>query len=141
MAPDPELELAQLQERVRAAVSERQDIERQLANPDALRSATARAHRDRDAVTSPLLEEARDKITADIADFLKEWRHVEKVARTAERLLPVIESAPEVVREHHAAIDAALPAVRRRRAQIAETMRSAGLASILPDDDAVSESF
>ncbi|EHB48867.1 hypothetical protein MycrhDRAFT_5708 [Mycolicibacterium rhodesiae JS60] len=95
MTPDPEVELAQLQEQVRATVRERQDIERQLANPDALRSATARAQRDRDAVTSPLLEEARGKIADDIADFLKEWRHMDKVGHTAQRLAPVIESAPD----------------------------------------------
>jgi hypothetical protein len=139
--PDPEVELAQLQEQVRTTVRERQDLERQLANPNALRSATARAERDRDAVTSPLLEEARGKIAADIADFLKEWRHVDKVGRTAERLAPVIETAPDGVREHHAAIGAELPAVRRRRAQIAEKVRSADLAAILPDDDAAPESL
>jgi hypothetical protein len=139
MVPDPEVELAQLQEQVRATVRERQDTERQLANPDALRSATARAQRDRDAVTSPLLEEARGKIAADIAGFLKEWRYMDKVGHTAERLAPVIESAPDGVREHHAAIGAELPAVRRRRAQIAEKVRSADLANILPDDDAAPE--
>lgn len=135
MTPDPEVELAQLQEQVRATVRERQDIERQLANPDALRSATARAQRDRDAVTSPLLEEARGKIADDIADFLKEWRHMDKVGHTAQLLAPVIESAPDVVREHHAAIGDELPAVRRRRAQVAEKLRAANLANILPDDD------
>lgn len=139
MAPDPEVELAQLQEQVRATVRARQDIERQLANPDALRSATARAQCDRDAVTSPLLEEARGKIAADIADFLKEWRRMDKIGHTAQRLAPVIESAPDGVREHHAAIGAELPAVRSRRAQIAEKVRSADLASILPDDDAAPE--
>jgi hypothetical protein len=42
------------------------DLEQRFANPSALRSTTARAFRDRDAVTSPALEETRAKVAGDI---------------------------------------------------------------------------
>jgi hypothetical protein len=64
---DVEAELQRLEREVMATVKARTELEERLANPDALRSATARAYRDRDAVTSPLLEEAREKVAgADI---------------------------------------------------------------------------
>lgn len=44
-------ELQRLQHEIRAAIKERSDLEQRLANPDALRAATARGHRDRDAAT------------------------------------------------------------------------------------------
>ena len=83
MAEDVE-ELQRLQKQVRATIKERSSLEQGLANPDALRSATARAYRDRDAVTNPLLEEAREKVAADIEEFHKHWRHVDTIARNVE---------------------------------------------------------
>ena len=85
MAEDLE-ELQRLRQQVRATVKERTDLEQRLANPDALRSATARAYRDRDAVTNPLLEEARANVAADIAEFHDHWRHLDQIARNVERI-------------------------------------------------------
>jgi hypothetical protein len=126
-------ELRRLEREVRATVKARNDLEQRFANPEALRSATARAYRDRDAVTSPLLEEARSKVAADIAALQKEWRHPDQVARNVERLGPVLDEAP---REHRAAIVGELPEAFRGRSRVAERLRSAGLESLLPEEGA-----
>lgn len=133
MAEDVE-ELQRLQKQVRATVKERTDLEQRFANPDALRSATARAYRDRDAVTNPLLEEARVNVAADIAAFHEHWRHVDKIARNAERVEDLLEGAPAHVLGHRDAIVAGLPAVRERRARIARDLTAVGLQSIVPEE-------
>jgi hypothetical protein len=133
----PEEELGedpkQLEAQVRAAVKARQDLERQLADPAALRSATARAYRDRDAVTNPRLEEARAKIADDRDAFDKEWQHIDTVTRNIGRLAEVLDAAPQPIQQHRDAIAAKTPAVHHARAQIAETLTTAGLAGIIPD--------
>jgi prophage DNA circulation protein len=134
MPDDATDELHLLSNEVRAVTRERLDLAQRLANPAALRSATARAFRDRDAVTSPVLEEARSKIATDIAAFNKEWRQVDKSARDVERLAELLETAPPRIREHRDAIIAELPAVRQARARIAKVLKNAGLATILPDE-------
>ncbi|OBK38613.1 hypothetical protein A5658_03585 [Mycobacterium sp. 1245111.1] len=127
-------ELQRLQHEIRAAIKERSDIEQRLANPDALRAATARAHRDRDAVTNPLLDEARGKVSADIAALNEAWRHVDTVTRSIDRLNDLIEHAPAHIRRHRDAIAESLPNVRQARAKIAERLRAAGLESLLPEE-------
>lgn len=126
-------ELQRLKQEVRAAISERLDLDQQLANLAALRSATARAYRDRDAVTSPVLEEARSKIAAELTAFHDEWRQVDRIAWSVLRLDEFLKEAPAHIREHRDAIAAQMPAARQARARIAETMKNADLASILPD--------
>lgn len=135
MAEDAE-ELQRLLKQVRATVKERTDLEHRFANPQALRSATARAYRDRDAVTSPLLEEAREKVTADVAALQKEWRHPDQVARNMERLGAVLDEAPAHIREHAGAIADELPEAYRGRARVTERLKSAGLESLLPEEGA-----
>jgi hypothetical protein len=132
MAEDVD-ELQRLEKAVRATIKERMDLEQGFANPSALRSATARALRDRDAVTSPALEEARGKVAGDIAVFRDEWRQADRTARNVERLDGVLETAPAHIREHRDAIIAELPAARQARARIAAGLGTAGLASILPE--------
>lgn len=134
MANDAE-ELRELERRVRATIKMRMGLEQQLANPGALRSATAQALRDRDAVTSPLLEEARAKVTADIAAFHEEWHSIDKYARTVERLSVVMDEAPTHILKHRDALVDGLPEARRARARIGERLRTAGLASLLPEED------
>ena len=133
MAEDVE-ELQRLQKQVRATIKERSSLEQGLANPDALRSATARAYRDRDAVTNPLLEEAREKVAADIEEFHKHWRHVDTIARNVERVADLLDEAPAYVLSHRDAIAEGLPAGRERRAQVARGLIAAGLHSILPEE-------
>jgi hypothetical protein len=135
MAEDVE-ELQRLQKQVRATVKERTDLEQRFANPDALRSATARAYRDRDAVTNPLLEEARANVAADIAAFHGHWRHVDKIARNVERIGDLLDGAPTHIVGHGDALVAGLPAVRELRAQVARDLTAAGLHSILPEEGA-----
>ena len=135
MAEDVE-ELRRLEGEVRATVKARTDLEQRFANPEALRSATARAYRDRDAVTSPLLEEASGKVAADIAAFHEEWRQPDQIARNIERLDAVLDEAPAHIREHRDAIVDELPEAYRGRARIAERLRPAGLESILPEERA-----
>ncbi|MDO2396088.1 hypothetical protein QRB38_20140 [Mycobacterium avium subsp. hominissuis] len=132
---DDEAELARLQREVRATIKARTDLESGLANPEALRSAIARAYRDRDAVTSPLLEEAREKVAADIEEFHKQWRHVDKIARSVERLNDLLVDAPAHVLGHRDAVVAALPGVREQRTRVSREIAAAGLASILPEED------
>lgn len=136
MAEDAE-ELQRLRREVRATVKARTDLEARLANPDALRSATSRANRDRDAVTSPLLEEAREKVASDIAEFHDKWRDVDKVARNVDRVNDLLVDAPAHVLGHRDAIVAALPAVREHRARVARDIAAAGLQAILPEVGAV----
>ncbi len=131
---DDEAELARLQREVRATIKARTDLEARLASPEALRSATARANRDRDAVTSPLLEEAREKVAGDIDDFHDKWRHVDKIARSVERVEDLLVDAPAHVIGHRDAIVAALPQVRERRARVARDLADAGLAGIVPEE-------
>lgn len=133
MAEDAE-ELARLEKAVRATIKERMDLEQGFANPAALRSATARAYRDRDAVTSPALEEARTKVAGDIAAFHQEWRGVDRIAGNVERLEDLLDEAPAPIREHRDAIVAELPEVRQLRARIAEDLKRAGLENILPEE-------
>jgi hypothetical protein len=102
-----------------------------------LRSATARALRDRDAVTSPLLEEAREKVAGDIEDFHDKWRRVDKIARSVERVEDLLVDAPAHVLVHRDAIVAALPQVRERRARVARDLAGAGLAGIVPEEGSV----
>ncbi|MFV1501322.1 hypothetical protein [Mycobacterium kansasii] len=130
-------ELRRLEAEVRATVKARIDVEQRFANPEALQSATARAYRDRDAVTSLLLEEVRSKVAADIAAFHEEWCRPDQIARNIERFDVLLDEAPAHIREHRDAIvDDELPEVYRARARIAERLRSAGLASILPEERA-----
>ncbi|UCA22858.1 hypothetical protein [Mycobacterium kansasii] len=126
-------ELHRLEQQIRAAVKERADIEQRLANPAALRSATARAYRDRDAVTSPLLEEARRKVSADIADLHGRWRQIDGIAHRVDRLADLLETAPTHVQEHRDAIMAALNQVRLGRSRIAQDLTTAGLECLLPE--------
>ncbi|WP_236739718.1 hypothetical protein [Mycobacteroides abscessus] len=126
-------ELHALRQQIRAAQRERLDIESHLGNPDALRSATARALRDRDAVTSPALEEARTKIARDIAALRSQWHRVDRARHIAERFARIIEEAPEAVRDHYHAIGAELPEVRRIRARIATELRLAGLGTVVSE--------
>lgn len=132
---DDEAELARLQREVRATIKARTDLENGLANPEALRSAIARAYRDRDAVTSPLLEEAREKVASDIEEFHTQWRHVDKIARNVDRINDLLVDAPAHVLGHRDAIVAALPQVREQRARVSREIAAAGLASILPEED------
>jgi RNA-splicing ligase RtcB len=134
---DDEAELQRLQRLVRATITARVDLESRLANPEALRSATARALRDRDAVTSPLLEEAREKVAGDIEDFHDKWRRVDKIARSVERVEDLLVDAPAHVLVHRDAIVAALPQVRERRARVARDLAGAGLAGIVPEEGSV----
>lgn len=127
-------ELQSLHREVRATIKARIDLEQHLANPQALRSATARAYRDRDAVTNPLLEEARERVAADIAAFHAEWRHVDKIARSVDRVYDLLVDAPAHVQGHRDAIVAALPAVRDRRTRVADDLRTAGLYSVVPEE-------
>lgn len=127
------MELERLQQQVRAMVRERLDIERSITNPAALRSATARAYRDRDAVTSPLLEEARVQIESDVREFHEQWRLVDRIPRTVARLDEFLDDAPDSVRDRRNGIAAELPAVRELRANIGVTLAQAGLHAILPD--------
>ncbi|CAN3132130.1 hypothetical protein ACNUDN_29880 [Mycobacterium sp. smrl_JER01] len=127
-------ELQQLQKQVRVTIKERTDLEQRLANPDALRSATAQALRDRDAVTNPLLEEAREKVSADIAEFHERWRHIDTIARSVERVAELLDEAPAHVLAHRDAIVEGLPAIRARRFEVARDLTTAGLHSILPEE-------
>lgn len=133
--PDSAAELERLKRQVRATIHERMDIERGLSNPAALRTATARAYRDRDAVTSPLLEEARGQIESDVREFHAQWRSVDRIPRGVERLAQFLEDAPESVRAHRDGIAAELPGVRKRRAEIGEQLAQSGLRAILPDGE------
>lgn len=136
---DDTAELHRLQQQVRATIKERIDLDQRYTNPDALRAATARALRDRDAVTSPKLEEARDKVNADLAALHKEWHHADQIARNIERLDPALgEGAPAPIRQHRDAIIAELPAARSARARIADRIAQAGLAGILPEEGSTS---
>ena len=127
-------ELQRLQHEIRAAIKLRSDLEQRLANPDALRTATARARRDRDAVTNPLLDEARDKVAADIAAWNEAWQHVDIVARNVDRLSDLVEHAPVHIRRHRDAIVELLPTVRQDRARIADGLRATGLEGLLPEE-------
>lgn len=126
--------LRDLQQRVRDTIKQRTDIERQLANPDTLRSAAARAYRDRDAVTSPLLEEARDKVAADITELHKQWRDIDRTARDTDRIQDFLDEAPDHIKAHRDAIEAALPTARETRARIGRDLTAAGLQTILPEE-------
>lgn len=130
---DSAAELDRLQQQVRAIIRERMDIERALANPSALRSAADRAYRDRDAVTSPLLEQARVQIESDVREFHAQWRSIDKVDRNISRLAQFLEEAPQSIREHRDGIAAELPVVRERRALVGDNLAKAGLYAILPD--------
>lgn len=132
---DDEGELRRLEQQLRALVKERTDLESRLANPEMLRTAAARAYRDRDAVTSPLLEEARGRVAADIEALHEQWREPDRIARRVERLEMVLDAdAPEHIRSYRDAILAGLPEVRRVRAGIAATLAQAGLEGILPEE-------
>jgi hypothetical protein len=133
MANDDD-ELQRLEREVRATARARIDLEDRLADPGALRSATARAYRDRDAVTNPLLEEARAKVAADIAALTEQWREVDTVSRNAERLDDLLDEAPDHIRGHRDAIMAALPAAREARARVGRDLAEAGLQSLLPQE-------
>lgn len=133
MAEDVE-ELRRLQEQVRDTIKERRALEQRLANPDALRSATARAYRDRDAVTNPLLEEARANVAADIAVFHEHWRHSDQIARNVERVADLLDGAPAHVLGHYEAIVDGLPAAQERRDQVSRDVAAAGLESIVPEE-------
>lgn len=126
-------DLHALRQQIRAAQRERLDIESHLGNPDALRSATARALRDRDAVTSPALEEARTKISGDISAFQSQWQLVDRAQRITQRFARVIQEAPEAVRDHYHALGTELPEVRRIRERIATQLRHAGLETVVPE--------
>lgn len=126
--------LRDLEQRVRDTIKQRTDIERQLANPDTLRSAAARAYRDRDAVTSPLLEEARDKVAADIAELHKQWRDIDRTARDIDRIHDLLDDAPDHITAHRDAIKAALPAARETRSRVGKDIAAAGLQTILPEE-------
>jgi hypothetical protein len=127
-------ELQRLRKQVRATIKTRTDLEQRLANPDALRSATARAYRDRDAVTSPLLEEAREKVAADITAFHEEWRHIDKIARNVDRVNDLLVDAPSHILGHRDAIAAALPTARDTRAHVADGLKQAGLEGLVPEE-------
>lgn len=127
-------ELRDLRQQIRAAQRERLDLEAHLGSPEALRSATARALRDRDAVTSPALEEARTTMAADIAELQSQWCSVDKTAHVAERFAGVIDEAPLAVRDHHSAIAVELPEVRRQRDRIAAELLATGLIGVVPED-------
>ncbi|WP_016894200.1 hypothetical protein [Mycobacteroides abscessus] len=136
---DSAAELERLEQKVRAVTRERMDIERGLSNPAALRSATARAYRDRDAVTSPLLEEARDQIQADVREFHSKWRAIDRIYRDISRLAQFLDEAPQSIRSHRDGIVAELPEVRVRRSQIGSKLASEGLVAILPDGESGNE--
>jgi len=133
--PDSEQELRRLEGELRAVTKTRMDLERGLANPDALRAATSRAHRDRDAVTSPLLEEARQGIVEAIGSFHEAWRNVDKCVRQMERFADVIAEAPPRVQECRDEVMAAAPQVREARAQIGARVSAAGLIGVVPGDE------
>lgn len=124
-----------LERQVRATVKARMDREHGLANPAALRNATAQAYRDRDAVTSPMLEEARAQVSADVAAFHEQWHYIDKKARNLDRLGPILHEAPSHVLGHRDALVAAIPEARRVRARIEDAVRAAGLDGILPDEE------
>lgn len=132
--PDDIETLRNIEQQVRDTIKQRTDIERQLANPDALRSAAARAYRDRDAVTSPLLEEARDNVANDIAELHKQWRGIDRTARDTDRIEILFDEAPDHIKAHRDAIIAALPAARETRARIGRDLAAAGLQTILPEE-------
>ena len=133
--PDSEQELRRLEGELRAVIKTRMDLERGLANPDALRAATSRAHRDRDAVTSPLLEEARQGIVDAIGSFHEAWRHVDKCVRQMERFADVIAEAPPQVQECRDEVLAAAPQVREARAQIGARVSAAKLIGVVPGNE------
>lgn len=126
-------ELARLEARVKELVRERLDIEASVGNPDALKVATDRAWRDRDAVTSPALEAARAAVADDLDRFYDEWHYVTKSERTFARFSKFLESAPKHIRDHvaGAAVDAA--EIRRLRERIARTLGATGLELGLTD--------
>lgn len=132
MADDAD-ELRRLEQQVRTTIKARMGLEQHLANAAALQSATARAFRDRDAVTSPALEEARGKVADDIDAFHARWRELDRIARDVDRLSELIDEAPAHVRGHRDAITAGLPDVRETRARIARIVAAAGLEGILPE--------
>lgn len=136
---DSAAELDRLERQVRAMTRERMDIERGLSNPAALRSATARAYRDRDAVTSPLLEEARAQIESDVHEFHAQWRLVDRIPRGMERLAAFLADAPEAIRAHHDGIAAELPGALTCRGEIGDTLARSGLHAVLPDGDGNNE--
>ncbi|MFL0177129.1 hypothetical protein [Mycobacterium sp. SMC-13] len=135
--PDSEQELRRLEAELRAVTKTRMDLERGLANPDALRAAASRAHRDRDAVTSPLLEEARQGIVEAIGSFHETWRHVDKCVRQMERFADVIGEAPPRVQECRDEVMAVAPQVREARARIGARVSAAGLIGVVPGDEVV----
>lgn len=125
--------LRDLERQVRDTIRARVDIERQMANPDALRSAAARAYRDRDAVTSPLLEEARQKVAGDIAELHKQWRDIDRVDHDIDRIQDLLVEAPDHIQAHRDAIAAAIPTARHTRTDVGETLAAAGLHTIVPE--------
>lgn len=131
-------ELHRLEAELRTVVKARMDLERGLANPDALRPAIGRAYRDRDAVTSPQLEEAREGIIEVIAEFHAAWREVNKAAREIERYEVFISEAPKRIQEARDEVLAAVPGVRAARTQIGRRVAAAGLIGVIPEED---ESF
>jgi hypothetical protein len=135
MNNDSPEELARLQQQTRDAVRERLKIESQLANPAALRAATARAYRDRDAVTNPELEERRQQIAAVTKELQSRWHGIDRRARDMERVAKFLDSAPKHIEEHNEAFLAQMPAVLQGRAQIAARLEQAKLSAILPTEN------
>lgn len=135
MNNDSPEELARLQQQTRDTVRERLKIESQLANPAALRAATARAYRDRDAVTNPELEEGRQQIAAVTKQLQSRWHDIDRRARDIERVARFLDSAPTHIEEHNEAFLAQMPAVLQGRAQIAARLEQAKLSAILPTED------
>lgn len=126
--------LQDLERQVRDTIRARVDIERQMANPDALRSAAALAYRDRDAVTSPLLEDAREKVAGDIAQLHEQWRGIDRAAHDIDRIQDLLDEAPDHIKAHRDAMEAALPTARQTRTEVGRLLADAGLHTILPED-------
>ncbi|WP_238840793.1 hypothetical protein [Prescottella equi] len=91
--PDTDISLDELarrlaahKERLRHLRRERMDIENTTPNPEPLREAIRQAHRDRDAVVSPEVEELRGQANELAAALEKAWSNADHYRWTLYRL-------------------------------------------------------
>ncbi|MFX0581065.1 hypothetical protein [Nocardia nepalensis] len=128
---DPSLDeltqqLGALRTQVREIRRKRMDVENTTRSPAPLRAAIQEAHRDRDAVVSPAIEELRGRANALAADLAKTWAHADNIRWIMFRLREagVFQNLSDSVRRDLALVQDALDQEAVLRVQIGEALNT-----------------
>lgn len=141
--PDTDISLDELarrlaahKERVRHLRRGRMGIENTTPNPEPLREAIRQAHRDRDAVVSPEVEELRVRANELAAALDKAWSNADHYRWTLYRLQQAgtLERLSEYGQEHCAALKGLLVEEADLRSRIRDALAAQGVSEFpVPD--------